>query len=295
MRLRTVATVVLSIALAAATGCNRHGHGGDAGDPPGADSPVEAVRELTAHLIANDLAAFARDAVPPGLHARLEAAWREGRTRWPLDEFPLASHHPAALATLAADGAEQSLQDTFDRQFAGAAAELGQTAAALGVFGMQYIEQHEGFSPSERQHYAQIVSALSAWGIRAPLADRDRALKAIALLTAAAREAELTSPGDFAAAGMDEALARMAPVLAAGKQALALYGLDLDAGLSAMQVHLLSQTGDTAQVHMEYSLAGTPIDAVVGVERHDGRWYVSDFIANAEAALAPQSTDRTAD
>src|SRR4051812_27108565 len=37
--------------------------------------PAQAVQLLTRHLRDNDLAAFARDAVPPALHARLEDAW----------------------------------------------------------------------------------------------------------------------------------------------------------------------------------------------------------------------------
>lgn len=252
---------------------------------PGGATPVDAVQELNAHLVSGDFAAFARDALPADLHARLDAAWRDGRTRWPLDELPLADTHPRALAALSADDAEASLQATFDRQFANAAAELRQTATALGLFAVQFIQQHGEYSEAEREHLGQVIAALSAWAADAPLADRGRATQSIALLTVAARRAQLDSPEDFARAGIDDALHRLMPVVAAGKQAMKLYGLDLDADLSAMEVALQAQTGDTAKVRLQYRLAGTPIDAVVDVERREGRWYISDFVTNAEAAV----------
>lgn len=276
---------LLLVALAwLAPGCSRDT--GPAVSLPGASAPADAVRELNTHLVAGDFAAFARDAVPPALHARLDTAWREGRTRWPLDELPLSDTHPRALAALAKDDAEQALLQTFDRQFARSAGELHQTATALGLFAVQFIQRQGEYSPSERDHLTQVVAAIGAWAAQAPLTDRASAIDAIGLLTAAARQARLDTPEAFAEAGMEGALRRMIPVVTAGKQALTRYGLDLDAALSEMRVTLQSQTGDAARLRLQYALAGHPIDTVIDVERRDGRWYVSDFLANAEAAVA---------
>jgi hypothetical protein len=267
------------------TACGWGDRPGEDRQLPGGATPVDAVRELNAHLVSGDFAAFARDAVPPELHVRLDTAWREGRTRWPLDELPLSDTHPRALAALTADDAEASLQNTFDRQFANAAAELRQTATALGLFAVQFIQQHGEYSDAEREHFSQVIAALSAWAAEAPLNDRKRAAQAIALLTVAARQARLDSAEDFAAAGIDEGLHRLVPVVTAGKRAMKLYGLDLDADIAAMHVTLQSQTGDTAKLRLQYTLAGMPIDTVIDVERRERRWYVSDFVANAEAAV----------
>src|SRR3546814_4303930 len=84
---------------------------------------------------------------------------------------------------------------------------------------------------------------------------------------------------------MDESLRRMAPFAVAVKQALAGYGLDLDASLAALDASLQSQTGDNAQVRMRYLLGGQPVDTVAEVERHDGRWYLSDVLHHDWAAL----------
>jgi hypothetical protein len=249
--------------------------------------PAQAVLLLTRHLRDNDLAAFARDAVPPGLHARLRTAWSEGRTRWPLEELPFDERLPAVLAALATEGSEAGLQQVFDRQFAGAHAEIEAAATALGLFGVQYVQHHEPFSPAEREHYAQFIAAISRWAAQAPLGDPKRARDAIPRLARAARAARLASADDFAAAGMVEGLRRTGAFMATGKAVLADYGLDLDASLDDMRATLHEQTGDRARVRMQYTLAGQPVDAFVDLERRKGRWYLVEYLRRAEAAAVP--------
>jgi hypothetical protein len=251
-----------------------------------ATKPAQAVRQLTAHLRDNALEDFARDAVPPALHAQLETAWREGRTRWPLDELPFGRRLPGFLKSLAAQGSEARLQQVFDRQFAGADRELHGAAASLGLFGAQYLEHEGDYSDDERQHYAQLIAATSRWGASAPLGDRQRAKQAIAQLAIAARNTGLTSEAAFRNAGMDASLRRMGRFAAAFKQALARYGLDLDADLGTLDATLQQQTGDSARVRMRYRLGGQDIDTVVSLRRIDGRWYLADYLRHAQAALA---------
>jgi len=253
---------------------------------PGAARPADAVRVLTGHLRANALDAYARDAIPPALYTQMETAWREGRTRWPLDELPLGERLPQVLAALARPGAEAHWARVFDRQFANADREIDSTAATLGLFGVQYVGNEGDFSESERDHYTQIIAAMSHWAQAAPLADPAHAHAAIPKLAAAARRTGLATEADFARFGMDESLRRMGPFAQATKQALISYGLDLDAGLGALDASLQSQTGDTAKVRMRYLLGGQPIDTVVDVERHGGRWYLSDVLRHARTALA---------
>ena len=287
---RTITALLISLAVALATlaGCRKDTPAPAAPAAPAVPAepatPAEAVRRLTAHLQANDLEAFARDAVTPEVHARLQAAWREGRTRWPLDQLPFARHLPRGMAALSAPDSERTLMRGFDRQLADAS--LAAAAEFLTLFTVQYILQQGEFSVSEREHYPQLVQAFGAWAGGAPIGDRARARTAIAAMAAAARQAGLDSDEAFAEAGMDESLRRMSRVLATGKQVLASYGFDLDADLAAMDVQLQSQTGDVARVRMQYTLAGTPIDTVVNLERRDGVWYVSDFLRHAEDSLA---------
>lgn len=248
--------------------------------------PSLAVQVLAGHMRSGDFAAFARDAVPPALHARLDLAWRGGHTRWPLDELPFSGHFPQLLETLAADGSEAGLLASFDHQFAGSAREIRAAAATMGLFGVQYVERQGDFSDSERAHYAQMVTAVAQWAAQAPLADRERAAAAIPRLAAAARAVGPASAEDLAAAGMDVTLARIGSFSLESRAVLASYGLDLDAALDSVEAGLQVQQGDRASVRLRYVLAGSAIDAVIDMERVDGRWYVADYLDHARAAAA---------
>lgn len=287
-----LAALLLSCAcLLSVAACGRDG---TADEPPAAPPttaaatrPAQAVRQLTAHLRHNELEAFAIEAVPPDLHARLQAAWKEGRTRWPLDELPFGRRLPAMLHALAEPGSEAKLQKTFDRQFAGAGADLRSAAIGLGQFGAQYLSSDAApYSPDERQHYAQLIAAASQWAAHAPLADRERARASIVQLAAAARRVRLASDADFRDAGMDASLRRIGPFAAASKLVLLRYGLDIDGGLEALDASLQQQTGDRATVRMRYRFAGRDIDTTVSLQRIGGRWYLSDYLRHAEAAIA---------
>ena len=263
-----------------------------AAGPGGATTPAEAVLLPTRDLRDDDLAAFARDAVPPALHARLQVAWASGRTRWPLDELPLGAKVPAVLGALAAPGAEARLGRDYDRQLAGAGGELRSAALALGLFGDKYLANEGDFSQDERAHYRQLVAAASHWAAGAPLADAARAHAAIARLALAARASGLRSEADFARAGLDDGLRRLSAFERELKAVLRGYGLDLDATLAGMRATEVERDGDHARVRMQYRLGGRGIDATIGVERRDGRWYVADFLRHAEAAAGTPAPPR---
>jgi hypothetical protein len=259
---------------------------------PGGERPTQAVLLLAGRLRANDAAGYATVAVPPALHARLETAWRTGRSRWPLDELPLDDRLPAMLAALSRPNAAVELQQVFEKQFANNAEELHSAATSLGLFGVEYIRKEGDYSVAERDHYTQAVQGVSRWAAAAPLADRKRARGAIALLTTAARRTGIDDDEDFAGLGMQESLERLGPFLATAKQVFSTYGLDIDATLDALDARLVAQTGDTATVRVRYLLGKQPVDTVLTLQRVEGRWYLEDYLRNAEASL--EGPDRPA-
>lgn len=288
LRMRSILRPLLAATLVAALLAACRPAPEDAEAPAASDlsRPSLAVRALAGHMRSGDFAAFARDAVPPDLHLELQRAWAEGRTRWPLDELPFAEHLPDVLGALAAADAETALAAGFDRNFADAARDIRAAAATLGMFGIQYVQHQGEFSESERDHYGQLVGAVAQWAGSAPLAERERAHAAIAQLAAAAREIGPATAEDIAAAGMDVFLARSGHFANAAKAVLAGYGLDLDAALDGVDASLQVQRGDEASVRLRYTLAGTAIDTLVELERIDGRWYLTDYLAHARAAAA---------
>ena len=115
--------------LLAVAGCKR------APEPPPtatASEPEAAVLQLAKHLHDNNLEAFARDAVPATDLARLETAWTQDRSRWPLTELPLDDQLQPMLAALSAKDAETTLQQSFRRNFANQHRDRQAAAPSLG-------------------------------------------------------------------------------------------------------------------------------------------------------------------
>lgn len=263
------------------------GQPGSPAELPGATSePAGAVRQLADHLQRNDLAAFARDAVPPRTHAALAGAWSRDRSRWPLTELPLDDQLPGLLATLGEPGAEPVLRKRFDAQLAGQDTALRDAARSLALFGGQYLRQQRQYSDEKRAHSIDAVQALGGWASQAPLGDRARGHAALERLTAAARATGLASDADLRAAGMEDSLRRLGPFLAAVKATTADYGLDLDRSLADLRTGLVEQQGERATVRLHYPLAAQEIDATVRLTRVDGHWYLDGYLEEAARLIA---------
>ena len=275
--------LLLAATAVLAGACQRKG--GEA-LPGAATEPATAVSQLAGYLRNDDLAGYARAAVPPAQYAELEAAWAQGNSRWPLTELPLHDKLPALLATLSDEQAPQQLQRAFKAQIAGQAASVRQAAHSLRLFGVQYITHQGDYSADERTHYVQLIKALGNWAQAAPLSDPDRAASTIRTLTDAARATGLDSDQALQQAGMSNSLQRLGPFARAAKQVLAGYGLDLDESAEQLRVGLLEQQGDHATVRVQYPLAGEDIDLQVALERRQGRWYPARTLAEVDALLA---------
>ena len=251
-----------------------------------ATEPAAAVRQLADYLQQGDLAGFARAAVPPAEHAQLVQAWSDGDSLWPLTSLPLDDHLPELLAVLAADNAEAELQRAFKAQFEGQGSNLRQTAHSLGMFGTQYVGHQGDYTPLQREHYRQLVAGLSRWASQAPLSDPALAKAAITRLTAVVAASGLDGVAALQAAGMEPALEQLGPVQQAVLEVLASYELDLRQSLAGLQVGLLQEQGDQALVQVEYPLAGQQVSFQAQMQRVDGRWYMTQNLADARRALA---------
>lgn len=251
--------------------------------------PAAAVRQLVGYLQRDDLAGFARAAVPPTDWQVFEQAWREDRSRWPLSELPLEKQIVPMLATLSAPGSERRLRREFDRQFARQDRDLREAARSLGLFGVEYVKNEPRYNATQRQHYTQVLDALSAWAQQAPLSDPALARNTIQKLAAAARKTGFTRPEQLREAGMEESLRRLSPFFAEAKATCTRYGLPLETTLNDLRTGLVEQEGERALVRIHYPLGDAEIDSQVSLERRDGQWYLSDYLREAERLRAEAS------
>lgn len=259
---------------------------GDTTDAPRAPSePVAAVQAMTRAVADDDLIAYARLSVPPSQYQRLQQAWAQGQSRWPLTELPLHDQLLPMLQALSAADAEAALQRSFERQLAGQATAVRQAAQSLGLFGVQYLRHQAGFTTSQQDHYVQVVETLARWGAKAPISDRARARAAIALLARSARDTGLADDAQLQQAGMEESLRRLSPFVGNLASVLASYGLDVDESLRQLEGEVVSRQGDNALVRLQYPLAGETITLQIPLTRREGHWYLTRTLADTDALL----------
>lgn len=255
--------------------------------PHGAATPAGAIQDPIAHLRHNALADVARSTLPPALHARVEAGWRSGDARWPLSELPLDDSLPGLLQALTEKDAERTLQARHRQQLAGQTRALQEAARGLGLFGKQYLAREGEYNAQQRQHYVQLIEAVSDWAQHAPLGDPARGRESVHLLVAGAGRTGLHGNEDFTRLGMDASLKALVPLYIAAKQVLGLYGLGVDAALASVRAETVKQAGDRASVRVRYTLADDDIETVVEAVKVEGRWYLTDYLKAAEASLGP--------
>lgn len=284
IRLRRAVLPALMLVVALLAGCKA------AEDAPPrlqpAATPEAAVRRLLDDLRRDDLAAYAVHAVPPDLYARTDAAWRAGRSRWPVSELPLSEQMPRAIDRLSTPGAETALRATYRKQFAGADDEVRTAVRTLGLFSRQYLVREADIPRDELSHRLQVLDAVVDWASRAPLADASRVEPLIPALAGAARGTRLAGgEAAWSNAGMHRSLVRLRPLLRQAKHSLAALGLDVDAALDGARIETISHTGDRARMRLRYPLAGRQIIAELDLQRRAEGWFLLDSMRHAQAAL----------
>ena len=136
-------------------------------------------------------------------------------------------------------------------------------------------------------------SALLAWLTPELVTDRDRARRAIAVLTATARDLDCRPWPTAARAGNDPGAGEGRPAPCAGfKQIGRVYGLDADASLSPGRGPAGRRPRATwPRWRSAIRLLGKPVQFQMQLLRRDGRWYSADAVRHAEAELARPLAD----
>ncbi|MDY0020859.1 MAG: hypothetical protein RBS06_00045 [Arenimonas caeni] len=284
--IRALAALLLT-ALALA-GCRREPPAEDLAKAAG--DPVAAVKAQARALRDNDLVRWSRLSLPPELHARSEALWNRRLAEATPAGDEDAREYAEIMARLTAPDAEAALMRDLEPKLQQFEAEVGGQwplmQATASIFLSAAIEANTELAAAEKAHGRELADAVLDWAQPALITDRARARRAIAALSATARELDLPTLEQARALGMTPALEKGGVALAGLKQAALAYDLDLDAALDGVQAELLSTEGDQATVKVSYPLLGRTIAFETKMQRVGKGWYGAEAIRQAEAELA---------
>lgn len=266
-------TALLAAAMLMLAGCQRATEDSPA---PGGDSPTAAARQLIDDLRHDDLVAFWQHGLPPAEHAALVARWASGQAaQVPTDAA--RQGYRQWMGSMTGPGARQALAQRLQQQARRIDRRYGDQIPVLiaigGAMARRTVVTDLALTPRQEQGLAHLLAPVTAWAQRAPWLDGDRAGQTAAVAVETARSLRLANLADLRALDFADAMAKASRLWAGAKQALAPYGLSLDAVLDSATVTLVSQRADIAHVRIDYRLKDQPQQVVVKMQAVDGRWY----------------------
>ncbi len=261
--------------------------------------PVAAVKGLAKALRDDDLVRFSKLSMPPELHEKVQARWRERLAAAKPPTEAQRKDYARWMQRLTAPDAEAKLYARFDRRMRKIEAELGAQwplmQATGGIFLNGLVKANDKLGAGEKEHARAVGEALLAWLTPELVTDRARARQAIAVLTKTAREVELPTLDDTRQLEMIPSLEKGGAASRALKEIALIYGLDFNASLSAVEARVVSASGDMAVMEVSYPLLGRTVKFQMELLRRNKRWYPADAVRKAETELlqAPATGART--
>lgn len=176
---------------------------------------------------------------------------------------------------LTADGAVDRLMEEITPKLEeGSAQAAGMTLMAIGALNMAVTSPESDLTDAQRESLRMALPAIEHWLSVTDFFSADLARSALTALADGVRATRIDSLDALRGLPLDQLLQRAGGVLAAAKEAAVVYGIDLDAIASSLQVEVLEIDGDRARVRTTIEVFDAPIAAEHELVLHiNGRWY----------------------
>ena len=133
---------------------------------------------------------------------------------------------------------------------------------------------------AQRAALRAALPGLQQWVTTTDFLSSQSMRQALTLITNAARNTGVANLDQLKMLSFEEVLAKAGSVLAASKQAIRIYGLDLDQIADSIDVQVLTIEGATARVRTTVTVFDAPIATEHELVLVDGRWYGKDAVVN---------------
>lgn len=275
---------LFALALAACGGDDA----GDADIAAASESPTDAIVASAQRMKEGDLLGAVKLSVPPEHFERMKAEWRESVENDPPSEEE-RRQFAETMSKLTAPDAEQQLYAELEPQLQVFETEMApQIPLWIGMgrgFAVQSIEASEDLTPPQKQQATQTLDAVAAWLGSVDLTDRDKVKTAIGHAVETARAVDLQTMEQVGELEFEQMLEKGGVVFTGLKDVLRVYGLDLDKSFDSVKAELVSETGDTATVRVDYTLFDRPLSFETEMVKVDDRWYGKQTIEGLQKSL----------
>ena len=237
-----------------------------------APDPAFQIKGLVHRFRVGDVAGLAQALIPPAKWEDIHSAYERKRLE-PIEDTERAQF-AEQLERLTAPDAVDTLMIQIEPKLETARAQWpGMLLIGMGAAQMAVASPDVDLSQEQREALKRMLPGMQQWAGSTDFLDAATLRQALTLLADAARRTGIRDLDTLRQLPLEGALDRAGTLLLASKDALRLYGLDLDAVADSLQVEVLSNDGRTARVRTSVTVFGAPISAEHDLVLIEGHWY----------------------
>lgn len=237
-----------------------------------APDPAIEIKRLAELFRAGDLAALAQAMTPRSKWEAARADFERKRNK-PTSDADRADFAEKMRRITAPDAVDQ-IMAKVEPDLAKARQQLpAMLLMAFGAAQFAINSSESDLTEAQREALRSALPGFQKWATTTDFLSTDTLRRSLTQLTDAARRANITDLDQLKALPLEGVLERASPVLAAAKDAVRNYGIDLDAVADSLRVEVLQRGTDTARVRTTVTVFGAPVWAEHDLVLVEGHWY----------------------
>lgn len=251
--------------------------------------PALQIRDLARVLRSNDLGGLVNALVPPSQYQMMRQAYELHRLQ-PITPAERTKFSEGIAKLTDADAVDKFMLEIEPKLVEARPKAAGALLIGMGALQVALASDDSELTAEQRAALQSALPGIQKWATETDFLSSISMRQALSLLTDAARKTGLRSIEELKMLSFEQSLSKAGMMLSAGKQALYIYGLDVNAIADSLQVQVLSQAGQTARVRTTITVFNAPISSEIDLVLVAGRWYsktmVTEFNAQSKKVAA---------
>jgi len=244
--------------------------------------PALQIRDLARVFRANDLGGLVNALVPPSQYQVMRQAYEMQRLQ-PITPAERKKFSEGIAKLTDANAVDKFMLEIEPKLVEARPKAMGALLIGMGALQVALASDDSELTAEQRAALQSAMPGIQKWAAETDFLSSISMRQAFSLLSDAARNTGVRSIDELKMLSFEQALSKAGTLLAASKQALYLYGLDINAIADSLQVQVLKQEGKSARVRTTITIFDAPISSEMDLVLLEGRWYSKTSIAKLNA------------
>ena len=252
--------------------------------------PARQINELVQLLRANNLTALVQAMVPPLHYQQLRDKYELQRLQ-PVTAEQRAEFAEGIAKLIDPDAVDTLMAEIEPKLTKHAVQSEGMILMGLGALNIAATSPDSDLTDSQRAAIRSALPGLERWIIATDFFSVESMRSALTLLSDGARSTGIRDLDQLMSLSLEQTLDRASTMLGSAKQALLIYGIDVDAIAATTRVEVLEIAGDSARIRTTVTVFDAPIASEQDLVLIEGRWYSKDAVQGWERKLSHDDED----